>query len=61
MKKYKTAKKAKVKFKKVVDVRYICSYQCPHCHHEIIGDSISKRITRFKCCKCDNEIIVDSN
>lgn len=57
MRRYKTAKKAKVKFKKVVDVRYICSYQCPHCHHEITADSISKR---FKYRKCDNEIIVDS-
>ncbi len=56
----KRAKRTIIKHKVIQEKSYITEYQCPHCHIIMVGDSVRKNVTRFLCCSCKEEIIVDS-
>ena len=54
----KRAKRTKVIYKEIKKEYSI--YECPHCGTRIEGAGISRNITRFRCIKCGEEIIVDN-
>lgn len=49
------AKKAKVRY--VRREAYQSSYVCPHCGDKVDDAELSIYVTRFKCKRCDGEII----
>ncbi|MFA5031084.1 MAG: hypothetical protein WC495_05875 [Patescibacteria group bacterium] len=58
-KKVKTAKRTRVKFARLQVTNTYVGYQCPHCGVLYCNGGPKLNVTRFRCERCDNEIIVD--
>lgn len=52
------AKSVDVLWKKKIITTYESEYTCPKCHVTFIGHVVMRNVTRFKCERCGQELIV---